>query len=116
MPWPGWHTQGYGHLRDHTRAHRAVYAAFVGEIPDNLQVLHHCDNAGCVNPQHLYVGTQLDNMRDRQNRGRLKNRPDMMLCKKGLHSMIAENRYPDTRCRLCRLESNRQSVERRKVG
>jgi hypothetical protein len=53
-----------------TIAHRYAWAAARGPIPDGLQVCHHCDIACCVNPDHLYVGTQLDNMRDRKVRGR----------------------------------------------
>jgi hypothetical protein len=44
-------------------AHRASYAAFVGE-PGSLHVLHKCHNRSCINPEHLYAGTHADNMRD----------------------------------------------------
>ena len=41
------------------------------EIPKGMQVLHLCDNTKCVNPSHLYCGTQADNMKDRFERGRV---------------------------------------------
>jgi hypothetical protein len=53
-----------------TLAYRASYEAFVGPISDGLQINHHCDNPLCINPEHLYAGTQKDNIRDAIERGR----------------------------------------------
>ena len=50
--------------------HRISYRLCVGAIPPNKWVLHKCDNPPCVNPNHLYLGTRLDNARDRTVRGR----------------------------------------------
>jgi HNH endonuclease len=50
-------------------AHRASWMIHYGDIPAGLHVLHHCDNHYCVNPEHLYLGTNLDNARDRNERG-----------------------------------------------
>ena len=52
------------------RAHRFIWEATYGVIPDGLQVLHRCDRAHCVNPQHLFLGTQQDNMDDMNQKGR----------------------------------------------
>jgi len=52
------------------RAHRVAYEAFVGVLPATLDVLHSCDTPQCVNPEHLSLGTQLDNMRDMRRKGR----------------------------------------------
>ena len=54
----------------HEYAHRVAWMLAKGPIPPRKQVNHLCDVPLCVNPDHLYVGTQLDNMRDASERGR----------------------------------------------
>lgn len=51
-------------------AHRWAYERFIGPIPASLYVLHHCDTPACVNPEHFFLGTQLDNVRDCAAKGR----------------------------------------------
>lgn len=63
---------GYGTIRvgKMMKAHRASWVAFKGEIPDELKVLHSCDVPSCVNPEHLFLGTQTENMQDMYRKGR----------------------------------------------
>lgn len=62
---------GYGIDGSH-RAHRKAYAAVHGPIPEGLHVLHTCDTPGCVNVDHLWLGTNLDNIADKVAKGRAK--------------------------------------------
>ena len=65
---------GYGVLRmpDKTNqyAHRIAYEWSIGPIPKGCYLCHHCDNPTCVNPSHMFVGEQIDNMRDAATKGR----------------------------------------------
>lgn len=67
-------THGYGVIgvgpHKIETAHRVSWGLHRGEIPAGMWVLHKCDNRVCVNPDHLYLGTVLDNSRDLMARGR----------------------------------------------
>ena len=63
---------GYGAIYHEGRqlgAHKASWIAHKGEV-GNSHVLHTCDNRSCINPDHLYLGSHQDNMKDRDLRGR----------------------------------------------
>ena len=70
--WTGYRNEkGYGIFRvigGVERAHRFSYLLHYGEIPAGKMILHSCDNPSCVNPSHLYAGTETDNSRDREER------------------------------------------------
>lgn len=67
------------------RAHRVAWILTYGDIPEELCVLHKCDNTLCVNPEHLFLGTQLDNIKDRDSKGRCN--PGDSFKKGSLHKM-----------------------------
>lgn len=56
-----------------SKAHRVSYEIKHGPIPKDMKVCHHCDNTLCVNPKHLFLGTQKDNIIDAKKKGRLRN-------------------------------------------
>ena len=65
--------QGYGQFgyKGMMRgAHRVAFELYIAEIPKDMHVLHMCDNPGCVNPAHLYLGTNADNIRERKSKNR----------------------------------------------
>jgi hypothetical protein len=69
-------TFGHGHMSRGSRGagyestHRVAWILAKGPIPNGLQVLHRCDNPPCCNTDHLFLGTQLDNIRDMDSKGR----------------------------------------------
>lgn len=72
--WLGFRNRGdygqFGIANRTVRAHRYSYEVHVGPIPRGLHVLHRCDTPSCVNPAHLFLGTQLDNVCDMTAKGR----------------------------------------------
>lgn len=69
----GLNTTGYGVIKVGGRdekAHRASWEIYKGPIPRGSKVLHRCDVRSCVNPAHLFLGSQADNVRDMMAKGR----------------------------------------------
>lgn len=67
------HPHGYGMFNYKGRsqfAHRPSYEIYKSQIPKGMNVLHECDNRMCVNPDHLFLGTQKDNVHDMMKKGR----------------------------------------------
>lgn len=69
------------------RAHRASWLLHYGDIPENMHVLHRCDNKRCSRPDHLFLGTRADNMRD--------------MLKKGYHPTLGKKHEDNHRAILC---------------
>lgn len=65
--------KGYGSFYNGNKivkAHRFSYEHFVGQVPENYCVLHTCDNPSCVRPDHLFIGTNKDNVADKMSKNR----------------------------------------------
>ncbi len=86
-------TFGYGQVWNGNRlvvVHRVAYELFVGEIPAGLKVLHKCDNPPCANPDHLFIGTQSDNLYDMSRKGRYVG--NRRLTEEDVHEIRTDNR------------------------
>ena len=70
-------TDGYGAYtrKPYKSAHRGSWEIHYGAIPVGVSVLHRCDVRACVRPEHLFLGTQRDNMQDASEKGRIGNAP-----------------------------------------
>ena len=112
-------SNGYGQFRDKdsnklTRTHREAYKQLVGDLDSTKVILHLCDNPPCMNVDHLYQGTQAENIKDMWSKGRAA-KSDLKVCKN-------DHEYPDdrprginkNRCRECAKERNRKYHARKR--
>lgn len=110
--WAGGRNQGTGYgffsVRSRTiGAHRAAWEVANGPIPAGIDVLHRCDNPPCVRPDHLFLGTHRDNMRDMRAKGRWSNgdRPVRTTCKYGHQKVYRPSGWA---CPTCNAEVKRR--------
>ena len=88
--------------------HRWAYESFHGEVPPGLFVCHRCDNRRCMNPEHLFVGTAIDNFSDMVAKGR----HSFEFHRNGPHGNDGYyNRKGEWICRVCR-RGGKESVPR----
>lgn len=96
-PWTGYtNDYGYGVLGRGSRsdglirAHRAAWLVTHGTLPDDVLVLHTCDNPPCCNPAHLFLGTHADNTADMSAKGRHRGRLASEFTEEQQRAIVAE--------------------------
>lgn len=111
--WFGARSGNYGSIwwnGNRIAAHRLSWILAGGEIPEEKELCHKCDNPLCVNPEHLFIGSHSENMKDAWNKGRLVPPhkrgciPHNVLkthCRNG-HPFTPENTYRNKTARICR--------------
>jgi hypothetical protein len=130
IEWDGFkNKEGYGllyHNGIQWRAHRLAYKNYYGDFDRKLLVCHKCDNPSCVNPKHLFLGTQKDNMQDKINKKRgnflygeknphhkLSDRAIKlirMFISQGVPQNFIANAYGISKAHVSRIKHNKQRV------
>lgn len=114
-------TFGYGMIsldrKRGTTAHRVSWMLFRGPIPEGMFVCHKCDNPPCVNPDHLFLGTQQDNMTDKVRKNRHlpgERHPGAKLTADQVRAIRLDNRNRDEIARDYSM--TRSSIEKIQLG
>ncbi len=125
-PWVGGGSNGYGGIvvdgRKRVATQYSWELAHGRSFPEGMFACHTCDNRPCVNPAHLFVGTQKDNLQDAARKGRMRTAPprfSSIKCRNG-HDLFGPNlafRSADgTRlCKQCAQRNERIRNEKRKA-
>jgi hypothetical protein len=118
IEWTGPTRAGYGLAYVDGRrvsVHRLAWEQANGSIPDGMKVCHRCDNPSCYNVDHLFLGTQRDNILDAVAKGRWASQK-VTECPQG-HPYSPENTYVaprgDRQCRVCRREAVRRYSQKK---
>jgi len=123
--WIGYRSRSYGAFyvggERNVGAHIFSWVLHNGAIPEGQQILHRCDIPQCVNPAHLILGTQSENIKDSIEKGSHANlfkAETRTNCKAG-HNMSVVGYYRSMNgyraCKECKRETNRQSKNRKVV-
>lgn len=119
--WDGYvNEKGYGRRHYNGKfwlVHRLEWTMINGDIPEGMGVLHKCDNPPCINIDHLFLGTNKDNVDDRVSKGRSNNgRLDRTNCIRG-HEYTEENTFirkeGSRECRACIRQKAKEARKRR---
>ena len=108
---------GYGRMQVGSKkilAHRLSYEAFVGKIPEGILVLHRCDVPSCINPSHLFLGTDRTNSNDKVAKGRHARGPLHSVWSRG-EKQHAAKLNPE-KIRLIRADMRSQSAIAKDFG
>jgi hypothetical protein len=114
---------GYGLIKVDGKmltANRVAWVLTRGPIPDGMCVLHHCDNSTCVNPDHLFLGSQIDNIKDmwQKRRGRHGSaHPNARLMEQDVREVKMKWLFGMTQAALAReFDVSRRTIQRILIG
>ena len=117
--WLGAKANGYGRFKLHGRCvstHVLSYKWSHTDYQEGLFVCHHCDNRSCVNPDHLFLGTCSDNMRDAVNKGRIHYQPPRLNGSEAPWAKLNEEQVLSIKIRVSNGESQTELAKEYKVN
>lgn len=110
----GFHGVGYGSvpakMGGGRYAHRAMHEAVISEIPKGMYVLHSCDNRKCINPEHLFIGSHMDNIKDMHAKNR--QRGGSMPGEKNPHAKFTDDEISRIRS-FHKMGAKKREIERK---